>query len=41
MRRPGEPQDIANAVAFLASDLAGYITGVGLNVSGGIELFTF
>jgi 3-oxoacyl-[acyl-carrier protein] reductase len=41
MRRPGEPQDVANAIAFLASDLAGYITGVGLNVSGGIELFTF
>src|SRR5437667_712127 len=41
MRRAGEPQDIANAIAFLCSDLAGYITGVGLNVSGGIELFTF
>ncbi len=41
LRRPGEPQDIANAIAFLCSDLAGYVTGVGLNVSGGIELFTF
>jgi 3-oxoacyl-[acyl-carrier protein] reductase len=41
MRRPGEPQDVANAIAFLCSDLAVYITGVGLNVSGGIELFTF
>jgi len=41
MRRTGEPQDVANAVAFLCSDLAGYITGIGLNVSGGIELFTF
>jgi 3-oxoacyl-[acyl-carrier protein] reductase len=41
MRRPGEPQDIANAIAFLCSDLAAYITGVALNVSGGIELFTF
>ena len=40
-RRPGEPQDVANAVAFLCSDLAAYVTGVGLNVSGGIELFTF
>jgi len=40
-RRAGEPQDIANAIAFLCSDLAGYITGVELNVSGGIELFTF
>src|SRR5918994_638184 len=41
MRRTGEPQDIANAIAFLSSDLAPYITGVELNVSGGIELFTF
>jgi 3-oxoacyl-[acyl-carrier protein] reductase len=40
-RKAGEPQDVANAIAFLCSDLAGYITGVGLNVSGGIELFTF
>ena len=40
-KRPGEPEDIANAIVFLASDLAKYITGVGLNVSGGIELFTF
>jgi 3-oxoacyl-[acyl-carrier protein] reductase len=41
MRRPGEPQEIANTIAFLCSDLAAYITGVALNVSGGIELFTF
>jgi 3-oxoacyl-[acyl-carrier protein] reductase len=41
MRRTGEPQEIANAIAFLCSDLAAYITGVELNVSGGIELFTF
>jgi 3-oxoacyl-[acyl-carrier protein] reductase len=41
MRRAGDPQDIANAIAFLSSDLASYITGVELNVAGGIELFTF
>jgi len=41
LRRAGEPQDIANAIAFLCSDLAAYVTGVELNVSGGIELFTF
>jgi 3-oxoacyl-[acyl-carrier protein] reductase len=41
LRRAGEPQDTANAIAFLCSDLAGYVTGVELNVSGGIELFTF
>jgi 3-oxoacyl-[acyl-carrier protein] reductase len=40
-RRPGDPQDIANAIAFLCSDLAGYITGIELNVSGGVELFVF
>jgi 3-oxoacyl-[acyl-carrier protein] reductase len=40
-RRPGEPEDIANAIAFLVSDNAKYITGISLNVSGGIELFTF
>ena len=40
-KRPGEPQDIANAIAFLCSDLASYITGVGLYVSGGVELFVF
>src|SRR5947208_8340457 len=40
-RRPGEPQELANANAFLCCGLAAYITGVGLNVSGGIELFTF
>ena len=41
LRRPGDPQEAANAIAFLCSDLASYITGVALNVSGGIELFTY
>lgn len=40
-KRPGEPEDIAYAIAFLASDQAKYITGVGLPVAGGIDLFTF
>jgi 3-oxoacyl-[acyl-carrier protein] reductase len=40
-KRPGEPQDIANAITFLCSDLAGYITGIELYVSGGVELFVF
>jgi 3-oxoacyl-[acyl-carrier protein] reductase len=40
-KRPGEPDDIAHAVCFLCSDLASYITGVQLNVSGGVELFVF
>ena len=40
-RRAGDPQDVANAIVFLCSDLAAYVTGIELNVSGGIELFTF
>jgi 2-hydroxycyclohexanecarboxyl-CoA dehydrogenase len=38
MRRIGEPADIAPAVAFLASDGAGYITGQTLSVSGGLTM---
>lgn len=34
--RVGVPADIAEAVAFLASDAAGYITGDNLTVSGGL-----
>lgn len=37
MRRPGLPQDTADAVAFLCSDEARYITAESLNVSGGEE----
>jgi 3-oxoacyl-[acyl-carrier protein] reductase len=40
-KREGEPEDIANAICFLCSDLARYITGIELNVSGGVELFVF
>lgn len=40
-KRPGEPQDVANAIVWLCSDLAGYVTGIELNVSGGVELFVF
>jgi meso-butanediol dehydrogenase/(S,S)-butanediol dehydrogenase/diacetyl reductase len=35
--RPGLQEDIAKACAFLASDQAVYITGEGMNVSGGEE----
>jgi 3-oxoacyl-[acyl-carrier protein] reductase len=41
LKRPGRPEEIANAIAFLCSDLASYITGIELNVSGGVELFVF
>jgi 3-oxoacyl-[acyl-carrier protein] reductase len=34
--RNGTPEDVANAVAFLASDEASYITGHVLNVNGGL-----
>ena len=32
----GEPRDVANAVLFLASDNAGYITGQVIQVDGGM-----
>ncbi|MFA9480279.1 3-oxoacyl-ACP reductase family protein [Phycisphaerales bacterium AB-hyl4] len=35
LRRFGEPDDIANTIAFLCSDLASYITGQTLHVNGG------
>ena len=36
--RAGTPQDVANAVCFLASDKASYITGITLRVDGGLIL---
>jgi 2-hydroxycyclohexanecarboxyl-CoA dehydrogenase len=38
MRRLAQPEDLANAVAFFASDEAAYITGQTLSVSGGLTM---
>ena len=38
MRRLGQPDEVAAAVAFLASEHAGFITGQTLSVSGGLTM---
>jgi 2-hydroxycyclohexanecarboxyl-CoA dehydrogenase len=37
-RRIGEPEEIADAVLFFASDMSNYITGQVLSVSGGLTM---
>jgi len=38
LRRLGEPQDVANVILFLASPLSDYITGIVLDINGGIYM---
>ena len=38
MRRLGQPEDVAHAVGFFASEPSGYITGQVLSVSGGLTM---
>lgn len=41
MRKLGREKDVANMVAYLASEQANYITGQVVGVTGGIDLFSF
>ena len=36
LKRGGTPEDVANLVVFLASDMSAYITGQVINVDGGM-----
>jgi len=41
MRKLGREEDVANLVAYLASEQASYVTGQVVGVTGGVDLFTF
>lgn len=38
LKRGGSPEDVANAVLFLASDMSSYVTGQTINVCGGMVM---
>jgi len=38
LKRGGSPEDVANAVVFLGSDMSAYITGQTINVCGGMQM---
>jgi 3-oxoacyl-[acyl-carrier protein] reductase len=39
--RMGQPEELAAMVAFLSSDMAGFITGVVIDVDGGMSLYAY
>jgi len=41
LRRPAQPEEIAEAIAFTVSDKAAYMTGAIVNMMGGLDLFVF
>lgn len=41
LRRAGDPKELSNVIAFMASEESSYVTGTEIVVSGGIDLFTF
>lgn len=41
MKRAGDPEELSNVIAFLASEESSYVTGEAIVVGGGIDLFTF
>ena len=41
MGRAGEPEEVADAIAYLSSDRASYITGSNLDLGGGIGRSAF
>jgi len=38
LARFGQPEDVANVVSFLAGDQSAYITGIVINISGGMVM---
>lgn len=40
-KRPANPQEIADAIAYVCSESAAYMTGAIMNMMGGLDLFVF
>jgi 3-oxoacyl-[acyl-carrier protein] reductase len=41
LKRPSTPQEVAEAIAYVVSDKAAYMTGAIMNLMGGLDLFVF